>query len=143
MRRIILIGPIGCGKSTLCQVLNERELRYRKTQAIEFLHDTIDTPGEYLENRRLNAALMITAVQAEVVILMQACDDERVLFAPGFSSLFGGKPVWGVASKADLAKTAGHVKRVEEKLLRAGAERTFCISCYDSRSIRRLRSALA
>ena len=52
MKRILLVGTIGCGKTTLCQALNGMALEYKKTQAIEVVNTTIDTPGEYLEKKR-------------------------------------------------------------------------------------------
>ena len=47
MKRIILMGAIGCGKTTLCQALQGKELIYDKTQAVEFHTEMIDTPGVY------------------------------------------------------------------------------------------------
>ena len=43
MKRIILMGAIGCGKTTLCQALQGKELIYDKTQAVEFHTEMIDT----------------------------------------------------------------------------------------------------
>ena len=51
MKKIILIGNVACGKTTICQYLNHMEIKYKKTQALEVYNTTIDTPGEYLENR--------------------------------------------------------------------------------------------
>ena len=51
MKRIILVGPTASGKTTLCQRLNGLEQVYKKTQAIEVVNCTIDTPGEHLEHR--------------------------------------------------------------------------------------------
>ena len=47
MKKLIFIGNIACGKTTLCQRLNGMEMSYKKTQALEVIHETIDTPGEY------------------------------------------------------------------------------------------------
>jgi len=142
MRRFILIGPMGHGKSTLCQALNDLELRYKKTQAVEVFRSTIDTPGEYLEIRRLNPALMIAAVEAEIIVLVQSCGDERSLFPPGFSDMFGGKPVWGAVSKTDLARDEASITRAEALLKRAGASALFRVSCRDPDSVRTLRESL-
>ena len=45
MSRVIFIGKTGCGKTTLCQKLNELEIKYKKTQAVELYDNAIDTPG--------------------------------------------------------------------------------------------------
>lgn len=49
MKRLMLIGPSQCGKTSLTQVLRGETLRYQKTQAIVWTPAAIDTPGEYLE----------------------------------------------------------------------------------------------
>ncbi len=42
------------GKTTLCQYINQEDLKYHKTQTIEIINDNIiDTPGEYLERTHL------------------------------------------------------------------------------------------
>ena len=35
MKKIILIGNVACGKTTICQYLNHMEIKYKKTQALE------------------------------------------------------------------------------------------------------------
>ena len=50
MKRVIFIGNIVCGKTTLGQVILGEKIEYKKTQAVElFGSDILDTPGEYLE----------------------------------------------------------------------------------------------
>lgn len=49
MKRLMLIGPSQCGKTSLTQVLRGETLRYQKTQAIVWTPAAIDTPGEYLK----------------------------------------------------------------------------------------------
>ena len=44
MKKIILIGNVACGKTTICQYLNHMEIKYKKTQALEVYNTTIDTP---------------------------------------------------------------------------------------------------
>ncbi len=77
MRKTILIGISGCGKTTLVQRLKGEELAYRKTQMVEHHLNFIDTPGEYLERRNMYRALIVTAADAEVIGLMQECGAEN------------------------------------------------------------------
>ncbi len=63
MKRLMLIGPSQCGKTSLTQVLRGETLRYQKTQAIVWTPAAIDTPGEYLENRCLYSALLTSACE--------------------------------------------------------------------------------
>ena len=96
MKKIILVGHVACGKTTLCQCLNGMEMKYKKTQALEIIHETIDTPGEYVERRSLFRALVVTSTEAEQALFVQDASQERFMFSPGQSSAFP-IPVAGVA----------------------------------------------
>lgn len=124
MKRIMLIGRTGAGKTSFCQALNNQELEYKKTQAIEILDNAIDTPGEYVENRSLYRALVVTAADADMMVLLQDCTDMQTIFAPGFTGMFG-KPAIGLVTKIDLADSPDQVQEAEEKLALAGCERVF------------------
>ena len=68
MKKIMLIGKVGSGKTTLCQRIYNLDMTYKKTQAVEIVGGTaIDTPGEYLEHRSYLKALMVSGVDAEVL----------------------------------------------------------------------------
>ncbi len=45
MKRLMLIGPSQCGKTSLTRVLRGETLRYQKTRAIVWTPAAIDTPG--------------------------------------------------------------------------------------------------
>lgn len=66
MKNIIFMGKTGSGKTTLCQKLDDLEIKYNKTQSVELYNQSIDTPGEYIENRSLYSALITTAVDAKL-----------------------------------------------------------------------------
>ena len=86
MKRLMLIGPSQCGKTSLTQVLRGETLRYQKTQAIVWTPAAIDTPGEYLENRCLYSALLTSACEADVIALVLNADAPWSPFSPGFRS---------------------------------------------------------
>jgi len=136
----MLIGKTSCGKTTLCQSLHRDEIRYKKTQAIEFLHDVIDTPGEYVENKSYYRALMVTCVEAQAIMLLQDCTDRDSSFPPGFSAMFGDRPVLGVVTKTDLAKDDACLLHAEKLLRNAGAHRVFLSSAVNGMGIDALRS---
>ena len=131
MKKIILVGHVACGKTTLCQCLNGMEMKYKKTQALEVIHQTIDTPGEYVERRSLFHALVVTSVEADQVLFM---------FAPGQAAAFP-IPVAGVVSKADMA-TPQQVKNAVELLELAGASPIFVVSAFTGQGIEELREFL-
>ena len=50
--KLMLVGKTGVGKTTLTQRLNKEKLEYKKTQMVDYIGEIIDTPGEYIENRK-------------------------------------------------------------------------------------------
>lgn len=128
MKRILLIGRTECGKTTLVQRLNGQALKYEKTQMLGYYDNMLDTPGEYMENRGLYKALIVSSYDCDVIGMVHAIDDERSVFPPSFSSAFT-KPAIGIVSKADLE---GDEERAKEMLKEAGAEEIFVISSYDN-----------
>lgn len=124
---LMLIGRSGAGKTTLCQRIRNEELRYSKTQTINIRDGwLIDTPGEYLENRRLQCALAVTSVEAEVIGIIQDASDAGTIYPEAYASAFA-KPVVGIITKADLAD-AEAIRRAGDLLIFAGAERIFAVS---------------
>ena len=126
MRRILLAGAVACGKTTLCQRLNGLDPSYKKTQSLEVMGTTIDTPGEYLEHRAILRGLVVTASEADLVLFLQDASQERFLYSPGMAGMFP-VPVAGVVTKADLA-TERQVRDAREMLELAGAQPIFTIS---------------
>ena len=43
MKKTMLIGRTGCGKTTLTQKLMDEEVKYKKTQAVSYKNKIIDT----------------------------------------------------------------------------------------------------
>ena len=134
MGRVIFIGKTGAGKTTLCQKLDELKIEYKKTQSIEVYNNAIDTPGEYVENRNLYNALIVTAVDAEVIALLYDCTQEEGYIAPGFASIFC-KEVIGIITKINLVKDKERIEIAEERLRMAGASRIFKIDTIDGTGI--------
>ena len=141
MKKIMLIGSTGCGKTSLCQRLSGQEEQYKKTQAIEVVGGfAIDTPGEYLDRKGLFTALIVTAVEADAVLFLQAADDQRFLFAPGQCAAFS-VPSIGVVTKTDLA-APGEIRKAEELLRLAGASQVFRVSVRTGDGMEELRRFL-
>ena len=126
MKKIILIGNVACGKTTICQYLNHMEIKYKKTQALEVYNTTIDTPGEYLENRGYLRSLMVAATETDQVVFVQDASRDQFFFSPGQSSAFT-LPVAGVVTKIDIA-TPKQITDAVELLQLAGADPIFKVS---------------
>ena len=141
MKKIILMGNSFCGKTTLCQRLAGKQLVYKKTQAIEVVASAIDTPGEYLENRGMYKALVVTAVEADVILFVQDATGSRFRFSPGQASMFANLVV-GVVTKTDLA-TEAQVEQAESLLRLAGASRVFRVSAVTGEGMEELTNWLS
>lgn len=142
MKKIMLIGRVGCGKTSLAQSLAGEYRQDKKTQTIEIQGNSIiDTPGEYLENKNYYKALVVAAVEVDCILLLQACNDLHFSFSPRMYSMFN-RPMIGVLTKADLAPDAGQLEGLTELLRLAGAERVFCVSSLTGEGMEALRDSL-
>jgi len=124
--RVMMIGPVSCGKTTLCQRLAGLPEVYVKTQTVGLVGGAIDTPGEYLENPRYWNRLLVTAADADMALFIQDCGNRNFRFAPGLASMFTC-PVAGVVAKTDLA-APGDVENARQVLTLAGAAEIFAVS---------------
>jgi ethanolamine utilization protein EutP len=127
MKRAILIGKTGSGKTTLIQRAERRAITDRKTQMVLYDETFIDTPGEYVEMRSMYRALIITASDADVIAFVQSCTDAESRFAPGLASIFPKETI-GIVTKTDMSADGQDVRRARGILELAGAERIFEVS---------------
>ena len=134
---MILIGRSTAGKTTLCQRINNEELRYHKTQTVQIINKSmIDTPGEYLERTGFRGALLVTSTEADVILLVQDATEQGTMFPPMFSSMFV-KPCVGVVTKADLAGEE-QVERAKKYLKSAGAGTLYVTSAVTGEGVEEL-----
>ncbi len=122
MKKLILMGRSGAGKTTLTQALKGEQVEYKKTQYIDYEDFLIDTPGEYAENHDLGAALCLYAYEADVVALLIAADDEYSLFPPNITCMVN-RDVIGVVTK----KNKGNPERAERWLRLSGCKTVFFV----------------
>ncbi|MFX3624379.1 MAG: EutP/PduV family microcompartment system protein [Ectobacillus sp.] len=141
MKKMILIGKTGCGKTTLCQKLHAQQIEYRKTQAVDYYNKVIDTPGEYMENRSYYKALIVTAADADIIGLVQDCTEEDTYFPPSFGSSFP-KPIIGIITKVDLAKSPEQLEKARMYLEMASAAAIFETSVWTGAGIAELEQFL-
>lgn len=142
MKKVIFIGKTGSGKTTLCQKIHDLDLQYKKTQSVEVYDESIDTPGEYIENRFYYKALIVTAVDADRIALVYDCTAEESYMAPGFSSMFAKETI-GIITKIGLASEEWQIQRAEDELRKAGVERIFKVDTILGKGIDELVSYLS
>jgi len=139
MNKILLIGKTGSGKTSLIQRLQGEDFIHRKTQAITFNGIFVDSPGEFLENRRLYPALMTSSVSCNMIALVQDATAINSVFPPEFASMFK-KRVIGIVTKID--KESSFSERAEKFLQRAGADEIIRTSALEKTGLGLLRAAI-
>ena len=87
MRKIILIGRSGAGKTTLTQALKGEEIKYHKTQYVNYFESIIDTPGEYAQTHELGYALALYSYEADVVGLLLSAEEPYSLYPPNITCM--------------------------------------------------------
>jgi len=96
----MLVGAVGSGKSTLIKALYGGEGPAAKTQAMDYAANSIDTPGEFMENPSYYRALFATSLEASAVMFIQDATRKRSVFPPGFAAAFS-KRTLGLVTKID------------------------------------------
>jgi len=132
MKKIILFGKSGAGKTTLIQALEKRELKYSKTQTVEYYSDFIDTPGEYLQNRVRYNALISMSFDADVIGLVQDATTNETYFPGGFGDMFN-KLVIGIVTKSDCDEA--DIERAKYHLNDAGVSQIFITDSFQNKGI--------
>lgn len=115
--KILLIGGIGSGKTSLKQYLCRQTLAYRKTQVLEYSNFFIDCPGEYLEIPRYYHVLINTSLGVAAIWALQDATKTRSFYPPNFLKVFS-KPIIGVITKTDMPEA--DVERARSFLCYAG-----------------------
>ncbi|RDY23503.1 EutP/PduV family microcompartment system protein [Romboutsia maritimum] len=137
MKKVIFMGKTGSGKTTLCQKIDELELKYKKTQSVELYNNSIDTPGEYMENRKLYSALMVTSADADIIALVYDPTQGENYIAPGFAGMFC-KTVIGIITKINKIKNKEEIELAVEKLTMAGVSEIFKVDTIDGLGVTEL-----
>lgn len=126
-KKVILIGRTQAGKTTLCQYISQEDLAYHKTQTVHVVNgNMIDTPGEYLERKQYRGALMVTSVDADVILFVQDPTENGTCFPPAYAGSFA-KPAIGIITKCDIA-TKEQIEEAEKYLQMAGVKQIFITS---------------
>ena len=123
MKKLLLIGRSGCGKTSLTRALRGESVHYQKTQSMTFEDFLIDSPGEYAENHDLGAALCLYSYEADVVALLIAADDDYSLFPPCITCMVN-REVVGIVTKIDKADP----RRAERWLRLSGCQTVFFVN---------------
>ena len=137
MKKTLLVGRHGVGKTTLKQALRGEEIQYVKTQYIDYGDWLIDSPGEYAEVHGLGAALAIYAYEADIVALLISADDDYSLFPPNITCMVN-REVIGIVTKIDKAPPS----RAENWLRLSGCEKIFYVNSRTGEGVNEVKAYL-
>lgn len=140
MKKLILVGRSGAGKTTLTQALRGQKIKYKKTQYITYGDFLIDTPGEYVENAYLAHALALYSYESDVVGLLLSATEQYSLYAPNITCM-ANREVIGIITKADHPEARIELAKMWLEL--AGCKKIFVTSSYDNKGIDELMSFLS
>lgn len=139
MKKIMLIGETGSGKTTLTQALNNEKIKYKKTQSLEYSDSILDTPGEYIENKQYYNAIITSSMDYDVIGFLQDSTSTKIIFPPNFASTFN-KKVIGIITKIDCCNN--DLEIAEEYLKRAGVHEIFWVDSINGKGIEDIRRLL-
>lgn len=133
MKKLFLCGRSEAGKTSLTQALKGEPVVYHKTQYVNHWDITIDTPGEYMENKNLSLqGLCCFSYESDVIGLLCSANEPFNLFPPGVSTACN-RPVIGIITKIDCPDA--NVAMVRQWLEEAGCEKIFPVSSMTGEGI--------
>lgn len=123
----------------MTQALRGEEIKYFKTQYVNYLDTVIDTPGEYTERRETSGALALYAYEADVVGLVLSANEPYSIFSPCLTSMVN-REVIGIITGID--KPDANIPRVENWLRLAGCKKIFPVSSITGEGVEALAEFL-
>ena len=137
MKKTLLVGRHGAGKTTLKQALKGEEIHYVKTQYMDYGNWLLDSPGEYAEVHGLGAALAIYSYEADIVALLISADDDYSLFPPNITCMVN-REVIGIVTKIDKHSP----EKAAAWLKLSGCEKIFFVNSHTGEGVETLKDYL-
>lgn len=125
MRKIMLVGRVGCGKTTLTQAMQGKRIYYHKTQYINHYAQVIDTPGEYAQTKTLARGLALYSYEADVIGLLLSARETQSLYPPNLTGSVN-REVIGIITQIDHHEA--DLPQAETWLRLTGCDKVFGVS---------------
>lgn len=139
MLKTMFIGEWKAGKSSLIRALSHADYTSRKVLAVDFFHNFVNTPSEFLENRRFYPALITASADCDVLAFVQDATRRSCQIPPAFASMFNRRVI-GVITKIDLPEA--DIRRARRFLEHAGVRDIFCVSVTQGTGMDALRAVV-
>lgn len=101
-KRIMIIGPGKCGKTSLANALEGEARPLGRTHDTIYRRRTLEIPSAYLENTWMYTHLIALAQDAWCILVLVDQSQSGEIYSPGFASAFR-VPLVGVITKSDLS----------------------------------------
>lgn len=110
MKRWIVIGLEGSGKSEVCNYIEGEETKSKINGDLKYRGNTLEVPGNYIENTWMNnIIIMLSQNQAKANIFLIDGETLMSLYPPKFVKAFT-KPSIGIITKSDLLNEDKRIK---------------------------------
>ncbi len=139
MKKMMFIGESLVGKSSLIRELSGKEYTSRRAMAVEYFGQYINTPGEFIENRRFYHALITSSADCDIIAFVQDASRKSSLLPPLFASMFNRKVI-GIVSKIDHPEA--NIERAQLFLQNAGVKEFYLTSSISGEGLDNLRQML-
>lgn len=140
MKKIMLTGRTGCGKTTLTQALKGEAITYHKTHYVNHYDVIIDTPGEYAETKNLAGALALYSYEADVIGLLLSATEAYSLYPPNLTPCIN-REVIGIVTQID--QPGADVDQAEAWLRLTGCEKIIKVSAVTGEGIEEILDYLS
>jgi ethanolamine utilization protein EutP len=139
MKKMMFIGETRVGKSSLIRELSGENFTSHRAMAVEYHGQFINTPGEFIENRRFYHALITSSADCDILVLVQDATRNNSLFPPLFASMFNRRVI-GIISKIDVPEV--NIERSRLFLQNAGTREIILTSSKTGEGLDILRQML-
>jgi ethanolamine utilization protein EutP len=106
---------------------------------MEYYPHFIDTPGEYIENKRYYNAIISSVDQCHKIGFIQDAANSDSVFPPNFATTFN-QIVFGIITKID--KEDANLEKSNKILKRAGVVKIFEVSSLNGKGLKKLKKYL-
>ncbi|WP_330640601.1 EutP/PduV family microcompartment system protein [Anaerovorax odorimutans] len=136
----MVVGPKGCGKTSLVNAINDYDGPLRRTQDTIYGPKTIDVPSAYIENAWMYKHMIALAQDAWCILALVDQSRCAEVYSHGFARAFRC-PVIGIISKCDLAPE-NEATCIKQLKMIGAEEPYFRISCPNHIGIEELKRYL-
>ena len=139
MKKVMLIGEWRSGKSALIRALSEPGYMPRKVLALDFYRNFVNTPSEFLENRRFYPALITASADCDILAFVQDATRSTCQMPPAFASMFKRRVI-GIITRIDAPDA--DPDRARRFLENAGVREILAVSVEQGAGMEELRAIL-